>query len=189
MGASVFERIFEFLTQFAELFKFWEVIHPYEGGLVLRLGIYHRDLKPGYNWIIPLGFEHTITEYTVPRTSRLHSMSTTTKDGRTVGFEAVVTWRINDLHKSLLEVSSLKDAIADCCMGVIGTELSESSWDDIIHGKTIEALSSVCRKSGWKWGVEIIRIQLTGVAAAKNIRLLQDQYSEGLTVTTHGSQP
>jgi regulator of protease activity HflC (stomatin/prohibitin superfamily) len=183
----VFERIFELIAQFADLFKFWEVIHPYEGGLVLRLGIYNRDLKPGYNWIIPLGIEHTVTEYTVPRTSRLHSMSTTTKDGKTIGFEAVVTWRINDLKKSLLEVSSLKDAIADCCQGVIGTELAESSWEEILHGKVIESLTSVCRKNGWKWGVEVIRVQLTGVAAARNLRLLQDQYSEGLTVTTHGS--
>jgi regulator of protease activity HflC (stomatin/prohibitin superfamily) len=184
----VIERIFEFLTQFAALFKFWEVIHPYEGGLVLRLGIYNRDLKPGYNWIIPLGFEHCVTEYTVPRTSRIHSMSTTTKDDVTIGFEAVVTWRINDLKKSLLEVSGLKDAIADCCMGVIGTEMHESNWDDILSGNTIEALTSACRKNGWKWGIEIVRVQLTGVARARNIRLLQDQYSEGLTVTSHGSE-
>jgi regulator of protease activity HflC (stomatin/prohibitin superfamily) len=184
----MFERLFEFLGQFGALFKFWEVVHPYEGGLVLRLGIYHRDLKPGLNWIVPFGYEHTVTEYTVPRTSRIHSMSTTTKDGRTAGFEAVVTWKINDLKKSLLEISALKDAIQDCCMGVIGTELSEATWDDIVHNKTSEALSAACRKNGWKWGVEIIRVQLTGVVAAKNIRLLQDQYSEGLTVTTHGSE-
>jgi regulator of protease activity HflC (stomatin/prohibitin superfamily) len=179
----MFEKLFELVAQFGGLFKFWEVVHPYEGGLVLRLGIYSRDLKLGYNWIIPFGFEHTITEYTVPRTSRIHSMSTTTKDGKTIGFEAVITWRINDLKKSLLEVSSLKDAIADCCMGVIGTELAESSWEEILHGKVIDALGATCRKQGWKWGVEIIRVQLTGVAAAKNIRLLQDQYAEGLTVT------
>jgi regulator of protease activity HflC (stomatin/prohibitin superfamily) len=184
----VFEKLLDFVAQFAGLFKFWEVVHPYEGGLVLRLGIYNRDLHAGFNWVIPFGFEHTVTEYTVPRTARIHSMSTTTKDGRTVGFESVITWRINDLQKSLLEVSSLKDAIADCCMGVIGTELGESTWDEIVHGKTIEALTGACRKQGWKWGVEVIRVQLTGIAAAKNIRLLQDQYGEGLTVTTHGSE-
>jgi regulator of protease activity HflC (stomatin/prohibitin superfamily) len=183
----MFERLFEFLSEFGDLFRCWTIVHPYEGGLVLRLGIYNRDLHPGLNWLIPLKIEHIITEHTVPRTARIHSMSTTTKDGRTIGFEAVVTWRVNDLKKSLLEVSALKDAIMDCCMGVIGTELAESSWDDILHGKTLDAVSAACRKQGWKWGVEIIRVQLAGVAAAKNIRLLQDQYGEGLTVTTHGS--
>lgn len=183
----MFERLSQLLAQFGELFKFWEVLHPYEGGLVLRLGIFNRDLKPGFNWIVPFGFEHTITEYTVPRTSRIHAMSTTTKDGKTAGFEAVITWRVNDLHKSLLEISGLKDAIMDCCMGVIGTELSESSWDDIVHNKMSETLSAACRKNGWRWGVEIIRVQLTGVVAAKNIRLLQDQFGEGVAVTTFGS--
>jgi regulator of protease activity HflC (stomatin/prohibitin superfamily) len=183
----MFERLFELIGQFSELLQCWTIVHPYEGGVVLRLGIYNRDLKPGFNWIIPLAIEHVITEHTVPRTSRIHSMSTTTRDGKTIGFEAVVTWKINDLHKSLLEVSSLKDAIMDCCMGVIGTELAESTWEEILHGKTLDAVSGACRKQGWKWGVEIIRIQLTGVAAARNIRLLQDQYGEALTVTTHGS--
>lgn len=181
------EKIFEFISQFGTLFVLWTVVDPYEGGLVLRLGKYHRDLKPGFNWLLPLRIERIISEHIVPRTSRVHSMSTTTKDGRTIGFEAVVTWRINDMKKSLLEVSSLQDAIMDCCMGVIGTDLSESSWDDIVHGKTIEALSATCRKNGWKWGVEIIRVQLTGVVAARNIRLLQDNYNQGLTVVEHGS--
>jgi regulator of protease activity HflC (stomatin/prohibitin superfamily) len=184
----MFERLFEFLAQFGELFQCWTIVDPYEGGLVLRLGVFHRELKPGFNWLIPFHIEHIITEHTVPRTARIHSMSTTTKDGRTIGFEAVVTWRINDLKKSLLEVSSLKDAIADCCMGVIGMELHGSSWEDIVQGKVLEALTSVCRKNGWKWGVEIQRVQLTGVAVARNIRLLQDQYSEGLTVKTTGSE-
>jgi len=183
----VFEKLFEFIQQFAEFFRFFEVIHPYEGGLVLRLGIYNRELKPGFNFIIPLGFEHTITEYTVPRTARIHSMSTTTKDGKTIGFEAVITWKVKDLQKSLLEVASIKDAIIDCCMGVIGSELSEATWDDIVHGKVIESLGAACRKNGWKWGIEVIRVQLTGVAAARNIRLLQDQYNDGLTVKMHGS--
>lgn len=184
----MFEKLYEFITQFAELFKFWEVVHPYEGGLVLRLGIYNRDLQPGFNWVIPFGVEHTITEYTVPRTARINSMCTTTKDGKSIGLEAVITWRVNDLHKSLLEVSSLRDAIADCCMGVIGTELAESTWDDILHGKVAEGLTAACRKQGWRWGVEVIRVQLAGVAAARNIRLLQDHYNEGVAMKTHGSE-
>jgi regulator of protease activity HflC (stomatin/prohibitin superfamily) len=183
----MFEKLFEFITQFASMFEMWTVVDPYEGGLVLRLGKFHRELKPGLNWLIPFKVERIISEHIVPRTSRIHSMCTDTKDGMTVGFEAVVTWKINDIKKSLLEVSGLEDAIADCCMGVIGTELSESTWEDIKHGKTIDALSTTCRKNGWKWGVEIIRVQLTGVARARNIRLLQDSYNTGLTVTTHGS--
>lgn len=183
------ERLFELLTQFVDLGKCWTVVDPYEGGIVLRLGIYHRDLQPGFNWLIPFKIERTITEYIVQRTSRVHSMSTDTKDGKTIGFEAVITWKIHDVKKSLLEVCSLQDALADCCMGVIGTELSEATYDQIIHGEIMEKLSVACRKNGWKWGIEVIRVQLGGVARARNFRLLQDQYNQGLTVTTHGSEP
>jgi regulator of protease activity HflC (stomatin/prohibitin superfamily) len=181
----MFERLFEFLTQFSELFQCWTIVHPYEGGLVLRLGIYHRDLKPGLNFLIPFKVEHIITEHIVKRTSRIHSMSTDTKDGVTIGFEAVITWKIHDLKKSLLESSGLKDAISDCCMGVIGTALSEWTYEEIRHGKLVEELSAECRKQGWQWGIEVMRVRLASVARARNLRLLQDQYGEGLTVQTH----
>jgi regulator of protease activity HflC (stomatin/prohibitin superfamily) len=182
----MFDRILELLDHFIELARCLIVIDPYEGGVVLRLGILNRELKPGLNWLIPLGIERTITEHTVQRTARIHSMSTDTKDGATIGFEAVITWKIHDVKRSLLEVSSLKDALADCCMGVIGTALSEWTYDEIRHGKLAEELSAMCRKQGWKWGVEIVRVQLAGVARARNIRLLQDQYGEGMTVKTAG---
>jgi regulator of protease activity HflC (stomatin/prohibitin superfamily) len=184
----VFERLFEIVAQFADLFMCWTIVDPYEGGVVLRLGIFNRELQPGFNWLIPLKVERVITEHTVQRTSRIHSMSTDTKDGTTIGYEAVITWKIHDIRKSLLEVSQLKDALADCCMGVIGTELSESTYEEIRQGKTLEALGAACRKQGWKWGIEVVRVQLAGVARARNLRLLQDQYGEGLTVTTHGSE-
>jgi regulator of protease activity HflC (stomatin/prohibitin superfamily) len=181
----MFERIFEVLGQFIGLLRCCTIVDPYEGGVVLRLGIFHRVLKPGLNWLIPLKIERILTEHIVPRTSRIHSMSTDTKDNISIGFEAVVTWKINDVRKSLLDVSELKDAVMDACMGVIGTELTLSTYEQIKQGSTIDALSAACRKNGWKWGIEVIRVQLTGVAKAKNIRLLQDQYGEGLTVTTH----
>jgi regulator of protease activity HflC (stomatin/prohibitin superfamily) len=115
--------------------------------------------------------DQTVNEHVVPRTTRLTGLATTTNDGKAIGFDAVVTWRISDIQKAVLEVSELKDAIADSCAGIIGAELSNASWIDIIHGETVEALTAACRKRGWKWGVEIQLVQLTGVAPVKNLRV------------------
>jgi hypothetical protein len=83
----------------------------------------------------------------------------------------VITYRISDIQKALLEVSALKDAIADSCAGIVGTELSNTTWTDIVHGNTVDALTAACRKRGWKWGVEIQQVQLTGVAPVRNLRV------------------
>ncbi len=148
-----------------------DIVHPYCGGVQLRMGKFLRTLEGGrWYWKIPFA-DAMLTEHVVPRTERLTGLATTTSDGKAVGFDAVVTWRISDVQKAMLEVSDLKDAIADSCAGIIGTELSNSTWNAIIHGEAVDTLTAACRKRGWKWGVEIQLVQLTGVAPVKNLRV------------------
>ena len=65
----------------------------------------------------------------------------------------------------------MKDAVADTCAGVIGTELSNKEWGAIRNGEVSEYLTAVCRKRGWKWGIEVHAVQLMGVALVKNLRI------------------
>ena len=147
------------------------VLHPYDGAVHLRMGKPLRVLEGGrWYWKIPFA-DDILNEHVVPRTDRLTGLATTTSDGRAIGFDAVITWRISDVQKAMLEVSDLKDAIADSCAGIIGTELSNRTWIDIIHGATVDELTAACRKRGWRWGVEIQLVQLTGVAPVKNLRV------------------
>lgn len=147
------------------------VLHPYDGAVQLRMGKALRVLEGGsWYWKIPFA-DDILNEHVVPRTERLTGLATTTSDGKAIGFDAVITWRISDVRKAMLEVADLKDAIADSCAGIIGTELSNMAWIDIIHGNTVEALTAACRKRGWKWGVEIQQVQLTGIAPVKNLRV------------------
>lgn len=148
-----------------------EVVPPYNGGVQLRMGALLRVLEGGkWYWKIPFA-DHIVTDHVVPRTERLTGLATTTIDRVAVGFDAVITYRISDIQKALLEVNDLKDAIADTCAGIIGTELSNATWTDIVHGNTVESLTKACRARGWKWGVEIQLVQLTGVAPVKNLRV------------------
>lgn len=170
------DKLVDFIIQSLRAFQCGVVVHQYEGAVLLRLGVFKRELKPGFHWLLPFFIDFTLHEYVVPRTERISGLSTTTRDGKSVGFDAVVTYRISDIVKATLEVHDLKDAIADSCAGIIGTQLSESSWEDIRNGTAVEALTSACRKRGWKWGVEIQGVQLTGVAIVKNLRVALSDY-------------
>ncbi len=167
----MFDKLIDILREiWSELIPI-EVIHPYNGGIQLRMGRFLRVLEGGkWYWKIPFA-DATMTDHVVPRTERLTGLATTTVDGKAIGFDAVITYRISDIQKALLEVSALKDAIADSCAGIVGTELSNTTWTDIVHGNTVDALTAACRKRGWKWGVEIQQVQLTGVAPVKNLRV------------------
>src|SRR5271155_2711404 len=127
-----------------------KVMPPYSEGVQLRMGAFRRVLKSGrWYWKEPF-VEDVIEDFVVPRTERLTGLATTTVDGKAIGFDVVVTWRISDIVKAILEVHDLKDAIADSCAGIIGTELSNVTWEHIVHGDTVEALTAACRKRGWR---------------------------------------
>lgn len=165
------DKLLDFLREFWHELVPIVVVHPYDNGVHLRMGKLLRVIEGGsWFWKVPFA-DDILTDRVVPRTERLTGLATTTVDGKAIGFDAVITYRISDVQKAVLEVSDLKDAIADSCAGVIGTELSSKTWIDILHGETVEALTAACRKRGWRWGVEIQLVQLTGVAPVKNLRV------------------
>lgn len=165
------EKLFEILQAIWTSLLPFVVVKHYQEAVLLRLGIYKRNLGPGFHWILPLNFDSVLHDDVKPRTEKLSGLSTTTKDGKSIGFDAVVTYSIADIRKALLEVHDLKDAVSDTCAGIIGMELSNAEWSQIWHGEVAEQLTTVCRKRGWKWGIEIHAVQLIGVALVKNLRI------------------
>lgn len=165
------DKLWELVSESLHSLVFWAVLDPYERGLQLRLGKLHKELGPGFHWILPLHIDRVISENVVPRVERLYGLSTTTADNKAVGFDAIVTYSISDVRKAMLEVDGLKDAISDACAGTIGTKLQAATWDEIRQGAPVDALTSACRRRGKKWGVEIESVQLAGIAIVRNLRL------------------
>jgi regulator of protease activity HflC (stomatin/prohibitin superfamily) len=173
------DKLIEVLLGAIDLFRFWVVLKPYERGILLRLGLFKKELGPGIHWKFPFGIDFVYDEIVVARTASVSALSTTTSDGKSIGFDAVITYCISDLKKAALQVYDVADAITDSCAGIIGTELTKKTWDDIKSGEVVEGLTAACRKRGFRWGVEIQSVQLKGIAIVKNIRLAVDMPSHG----------
>lgn len=167
----MFDRIVDVLQAIWHALLPWVVLQPYEAGVLVRLGTFKRVLGPGFHWVIPFHVDKVWDDHTTPSTHHLAGLSTTTKDGKAIGFDAIVTYQISDIEKATLRVTQVKDAIVDTCMGIIGTAISEATWENVLHGEVVEDLTKRCRARGWKWGIEIISVQLAGVCTVKNIRL------------------
>lgn len=165
------DKLVETILGMIRLFAFWVVLEPYERGLLVRLGTFKHELESGFHWRLPFHIDQVFYEIVVPRTANISSLSTTTLDGKSIGFDAVITYKISDLKKAILEVTDLTDAVTDSCAGIIGTTLTKSTWDEIKGGEAVEGLTAACRKRGFRWGVEIQSVQLKGIAIVKNIRL------------------
>lgn len=183
----MFDKIWELIQWAFEALVPFVVIQPFEAGVLTRLGQYKRDLPPGFHWVVPFHVDQVWHEHTTPRTDHLTGLATTTVDGKAIGFDAVVTWKINDIRKALMEVTELKDAIADTCAGQIGTTLAESDWASIREGKTVEQLTKVCRARGWRWGVEILQVQLSGISVVRNFRITGNSQPHTVHLTPNPS--
>lgn len=167
------DRLVEFFISFVDLFRFWIVLEPYEKGVLLRLGAFVRVVEPGFHWIIPLGVDHVIHENVCMRTQSLGDLGTTTKDGKQIGYHGIVTYRISDITKAMLEVEDAQDSVKDSCSGTIGAFLTGCTWEQILTDpETMDRMSAACRKKGWRWGIEIINVQLAGVSSVRTIRLM-----------------
>lgn len=171
------DRLVELLISGLNLFRFWVVLDPYEKGVLLRLGRFIRVIEPGLTWVWPFDIDHVLTESVVMQTKSLGNLATTTVDGKKVGFECIVSYKISDIQKALLTVYRVEDAILDACQGVVGTTISTMTWDELRDTeKTTDKISIACRKRGWRYGVEILTAQLAGVSLVHNIRLMGDYH-------------
>lgn len=168
------DKLVDLLTTWLNLFRFWIVVEPFEAGIVTRLGKFNREIGPGLHWLIPFGVDNAFTEFMTSRAATLGEQSITTADGKSIGLQAVVTYKIHNARKALLEVHDVVDCVLDATQGIIGTTLSSMTWVDIHTSNTTEVLTAVCRQRAFKLGVEIQAVQLASLGLAKTIRLMQN---------------
>lgn len=166
------DKLIEFFLEILHLFKFWTVIEQYEAAVVLRLGTFQRELIPGFHWVIPLGIDRVLHDNIVPRTHRLEPQSLMTSDGKVITVTGVITARIANIQKALLEVEGVDHALVDCCTAAIAERVTSSTWEELTTEGFREKLMKECRKQGWKYGLEIERAQLADICPSRSIRLL-----------------
>lgn len=167
------DRLVDLLVQCLGLFRFWVVMQPYEAGVLLRLGKFVRVLEPGLHWIWPFCVDQYEHEHTVPRTHSLMPQSVTLVDGKQVGFEAVITYKVRDIKVALLEVEDSEHAIHDSCAGTIAHTIMLCKWSELVESEDwTERVLKACRQKGFKFGLEITNVQFSTLALVKTLRLL-----------------
>lgn len=170
----MFDRLVDLVIQFIHLFHFMVVMPEYERGVQLRFGKFLRVIEPGLYFIIPFAVDVIIRESVVPATHSLGDEATVTKDGKTAAFHAIVTYQVRDIRKAMLDVYDTDHAVRDACAGEIGKVMRERTWEELQHSaELLDDLTAACRKRGFRYGIEIMSVQLASLALAKNIRLMQ----------------
>lgn len=170
------DRIVDFFISFGKNFQFWVIIYAYERGVQMRFGKFLRMLEPGLHWCRPFHIDHVMVDNVVTRTVHIGAQSLTTKDGKSVVVSAVITLRISDICKALLEIESIEHAMMDACYGAITTHVDSSTWAELHGEEAFKGLTRECRKAAKQYGLDIERVQLADLAMCRTYRMVNSEH-------------
>jgi hypothetical protein len=165
----VFDRLIDVALQFLDLFKFWEVLDEYEGGVVLTLGrprsVWWNGRRepvvgPGLHWIWPMGVEKVLTDQMSLNSFVSREQTLTTAEAEQVTVLWACTWRIRDIKKLLLEVNNGEKTMFDAVGCVVADFVRESTWTAMCTTGWHDELHKLARAQAFKMGIEIVSLRL-----------------------------
>lgn len=169
----MFDKLIDLFKQFGRIFVFWYVADPYEGGVVLRLGKFHRMISMGLNWIIPFSAERVLLANCATHTLIVGPQSLMTKDGRQVVLSCVVTCTVEDPKAFILEINGGMAALDDASAGVVSKLIMDHTLPELQAMDISNELTKDVRRFSKPWGIAITRVQLIDFTLTRSIRLLQ----------------
>jgi len=167
-------RIFEWI---AEIWRDYLspvlVLRCYEGGVLLRLGTYKRNLKEGINFKIPLIDEVHIVITTID-TFHISPVDITTIDNKQVSVEPIIKFDIIDPKKYLVDVNEAAGNIHDIARGIIADYLTDCTWDDIKKKTTLTAIKNALKKECDDMGINIYKVYFGRIVTTKMCTIFKD---------------
>jgi regulator of protease activity HflC (stomatin/prohibitin superfamily) len=144
-----------------------KVISQGTEALVERLGRYHRKLRPGLNFIVPILDRIVLLDSIRERILDIVPQAAITRDNVPVDVEAVIYWRILELELAYYAIEDVESAIADVVLSVIISEIGKmeiertSSSRDELNRALLYELDEATEP----WGIKVTRVEVQEISA------------------------
>ena len=171
MILGVFNRFIDLLIEIWEWLLPFEVIDQFEKAVILRWGIWNRDLQPGFRWHWPCGIEKVQTSTVVRRTAYLAVQSLTSKDGISVNLSPIVIYKVRNIKRWELDVDEAETAINDITYGLNDELCCETKWSDIHTPWYAKELTRRVQESGTDWGASVLEVKFSDRSKSRSMRL------------------
>lgn len=168
----MFDKLFDFLVSILGLFQFWAVMPVEHAGFVRRFGVPVRDLHPGWNWIWPFWVETVTTVEMRQWSDVLTAQSLRTRDGVDLVVRMMVAYQVEDARKFVLSVFDATNNIQDLAAGALAAAIVKAKAADVYSGDVLDVVRRRVTTAARRWGIEVVKVQLTDVVAAPTYRLI-----------------
>jgi regulator of protease activity HflC (stomatin/prohibitin superfamily) len=157
------------------------IVSQWQIGVVFRLGKYVRQIKPGFNIIIPIIEYVSLVDMRI-RTMDVIPQEIMTKDSVPVKIDAVVYYKIFDAPKSIIAVESF---------GMASTLLAQSKLRDVLGKYDLDTLLAKKDEIGKEvlvalqgptdeWGINIISVEIKNIELPDNMKRAMAKEAEAI---------
>ncbi|MEA5576237.1 SPFH domain-containing protein [Anabaena sp. UHCC 0451] len=149
-----------------------KLINQGNEALVERLGRYHRKLKPGLNFIVPLLDQIVMEDTTREQVLDIKPQNVITKDGVYLEVDAVVYWRITEIEKSFYAIDDLQQGLTNLTTTTLREIIAQNSLEDTNMSRAdmdrtiLDQLNPITSD----WGVTIIRLDIQRITPPETVR-------------------
>ena len=168
------QSIIDFILSVLDAFQFWFVVDDYESGMLIRLGVRKRIIKPGLNFCWPLFIDDVQIASMLADTEALSPQTLDTNDRFQLMVTPVATWRIDDIEKYLFTRQDADGTMLDHVSTVISFSVSQTDYDDIFTEDFWKDLTVKCRRALQPYGIYIEKVRYTDLAEIKTVRLITE---------------
>lgn len=124
---------------------------------------------------------------TARQTDDLRTQTITTADGKTIAVSGLITYEVYDLLKLLPTTFEAAKAISEITLTSIHDVLSRMTWEEMCleqrKGTLETKLRNATKRQLDDYGVKVVRVQLTDMAPARVIKLVQSISNDAPQVT------
>ncbi len=148
------------------------IINQGTEALVERLGKYHRKLRPGLNFIVP------VLDYIVLRDSvreqvlDVPKQGAITKNNVSLDVDAVVYWRILELELTYYAIEDVEKAIMELVTTTLRSEIGKMEFEKTFSSRDElnRALLSQLDEATEPWGVKVTRVEVQEIIPPEEVR-------------------
>lgn len=159
----------QILTNFANIFRWWVTIAPWEEAIRVRLGKHERTLKPGVYLRIPwvdCVFRQSIRR----RFSLCPTQTVSTKDGKAVTVRGGIRYAITDIHLLYNSVHQAQETIETEAQALVAGFVRGHELSDLSPAELESHVSSTIDLS--RYGLGDVEFAVTDFVAVKTYRLI-----------------
>lgn len=163
------DRLIDFLIQFMEMFKFWDVNLPYHESVVLRLGKFNRMCGTGFVWLLPFYIDRNHKARKDINSNIFTAQSLLTNDSVAVTLKMACVWRLKDAKKFLLEIADDEQTMYAQAMCTLAEMVRASTFNQLLtkdwHKKLCDRVEKRCANFGIEMMefevIELVKVDLT----------------------------